>query len=56
MTTDPVCGMHVDEKTAAAKSQFRGEQYYFCSAQCKQQFDKNPEQYARAQAGGAGKH
>jgi uncharacterized protein len=42
---DPVCGMHVDKAKAEYRS-FRGDQtYYFCSAGCKQSFDKNPEKY-----------
>lgn len=35
MAKDVVCGMDVDEKTAAAKSEYRGTTYYFCSASCK---------------------
>ncbi|HEU5400665.1 MAG TPA: YHS domain-containing protein [Terriglobales bacterium] len=48
--TDPVCGMQVDEKNAAGKSEHNGQQFYFCSADCKKQFDKNPEQYTRKTA------
>lgn len=47
---DPVCGMQVSEQNAAAKSQYQGETYYFCSQDCKEQFDQNPQQYARGQA------
>jgi P-type Cu+ transporter len=42
---DPVCGMDVKPEQAAAKSQHRGEDVYFCSKQCKTQFDKEPERY-----------
>lgn len=49
MVTDPVCGMEIDPKTAAGKSEFEGQTYYFCSASCKQAFDKEPEKYARKQ-------
>jgi len=45
MATDPVCGMDVDEKTAAGKSDYNGKTYYFCSAGCKRSFDKEPEKY-----------
>ncbi len=45
MARDPVCGMDVDEKTAAGKSEYKGKTYYFCSLGCKKDFDKNPEQY-----------
>ena len=50
MQRDPVCGMDVDEKNAAGKSEHNGQQYYFCSTQCKQQFDQNPNQYTRKSA------
>ena len=50
MAQDPVCGMNVDEKNAAAKSEHNGQQFYFCSAQCKQRFDQSPDQYARKSA------
>ena len=46
------CGMsislpsgQVDEKTAAAKTEFKGETYYFCSSNCKVAFEKNPQQF-----------
>ena len=42
---DPVCGMTVDPKKAAAESQHDGQTYYFCSQACKQKFDKNPSQF-----------
>lgn len=45
MAKDPVCGMMVDEKKAAATSVYNGVTYYFCSKHCKMEFDKNPAQY-----------
>ena len=45
MTRDQVCGMDVDEKTAAAKSEYADDTYYFCSRQCKEKFDSDPESY-----------
>ena len=42
---DPVCGMEVDTATAAGSSEYQGTTYYFCSAGCKRQFEKNPESY-----------
>lgn len=42
---DPVCGMTVDPKKAAAKSEYQGKTYYFCAPGCKETFDKNPEKY-----------
>jgi Cu+-exporting ATPase len=45
MVKDPVCGMMIDEKTAAATSEHQGTTYYFCAPICKQKFDRNPQQY-----------
>jgi Cu(I)/Ag(I) efflux system membrane fusion protein len=45
---DPVCGMDVDEKRAAAagrKVEYKGRSYYFCSDGCRKQFDEKPEKY-----------
>jgi xanthine dehydrogenase accessory factor len=40
---DPICGMTVEVAGARYSSEYRGLTYYFCSAGCKQQFDKQPE-------------
>ena len=45
MATDPVCGMQIDERTAAGSSMFEGDNYYFCSAGCKKKFETNPSAY-----------
>jgi YHS domain-containing protein len=45
MERDVVCGMEVDPKTAAAKTEQSGRTYYFCSEQCKKQFDADPKKY-----------
>ena len=49
MEKDVVCGMTVDPKTAAGKSEYQGKTYYFCSKGCKASFDKNPAKYVNAQ-------
>ena len=49
MGKDPVCGMDVDPKTAAGKSEYQGQMYYFCSAGCKKAFDKEPYKYVKVQ-------
>ena len=46
MAEDPVCGMDVNEKQAAAQAQYKGQAFYFCSPGCKATFEKNPEKYA----------
>jgi YHS domain-containing protein len=55
MAKDPVCGMDVDERTAAATAVYQGTTYYFCAPGCKKAFEKEPEKYVQA-APGAGKH
>ena len=51
---DPVCNMEVDEQSAAGQSQYQGENYYFCSQDCKEKFDRKPEQYATHRGQSAG--
>ena len=50
--TDPVCGMTVDSATAEYRSFHNGTAYYFCSAGCKGNFDKDPAKFAGASAKG----
>jgi YHS domain-containing protein len=45
MKRDPVCKMDVDPNRAAATSSYKGDTYYFCSVQCKQRFDSDPESF-----------
>ncbi len=52
MAKDPVCGMNVDERTAPAKSEYKGQTYYFCAQGCKVAFDREPERYVQSQSGG----
>ena len=47
MATDPVCGMYVDEKTAPHRSAYKGQIFYFCASSCKEEFEKNPENYLK---------
>ena len=42
---DPVCSMEVAPKEAAGKSQFGEWLYLFCSARCKEDFDRDPVKY-----------
>lgn len=44
---DPVCGMDVTFETAQARSEYNGQTYYFCSIDCKETFDREPEKYVR---------
>src|ERR1043166_5362890 len=52
MTKDPVCGMQVDENKGLPQSNYQGKQYTFCGNDCKQKFDRNPQQYIGQQQGG----
>jgi len=45
MAKDPVCGMMVDEKRAAATAVHQGTTYYFCAQACKRAFEQTPEKY-----------
>ena len=42
---DPVCGMEVDTATARYTAELDGAVYYFCCANCRTRFLKNPAQY-----------
>ena len=42
---DPVCKMEVEIETAQYKSELGGETYYFCSAGCQKDFEKEPHKY-----------
>lgn len=45
MDRDPVCQMDVEESSAPARSEYRGETFYFCSEDCKKRFEADPERY-----------
>lgn len=45
--TDPVCGMKIDPKNAAASADYKGEKYYFCDNSCKVKFKKDPGKFTK---------
>lgn len=47
---DPVCRMRVDKNKAKYFSENKGEKYYFCSENCKNQFEANPKDYVKENA------
>jgi Cu+-exporting ATPase len=47
MATDPVCGMYVNEAESGLATERAGKKYYFCSANCKLQFER-PEREMKA--------
>ena len=56
MALDIVCKMQVDPATAAAQTEHKGKTYYFCAPGCKAAFEKDPEKYLSAAAGGEAQH
>jgi Cu+-exporting ATPase len=48
---DLVCGMDVEPATAAGRTEYKGQTYYFCASKCKGKFDLDPEQYLGKSAG-----
>ncbi len=49
MAKDLVCGMEVKEEEAAGFSLYKDKKYYFCSKNCKEKFDENPEEYLKSE-------
>ncbi|HEY6937909.1 MAG TPA: YHS domain-containing protein [Terriglobales bacterium] len=47
MRVDPVCGMEVEETRVPQnlRSEHLGHYFYFCSQECKDEFERNPQQY-----------
>ena len=54
MATDPVCKMSVEPNKAAAKADYAGQMYYFCSEACHKAFTADPQMYAGRAPGGGG--
>ena len=50
MTTDPVCGIKVDDKHPEFQTQFAGRKYFFCSDECRKEFEERPEEYVETAA------
>ncbi len=44
--TDPVCGMKVD-RSRALRAQAAGRTYFFCSEECRSEFQADPSEYMR---------
>lgn len=43
---DPVCGMEIEEEDAVATVEHKGRTYHFCSEDCKETFEEDPDDYA----------
>jgi Cu+-exporting ATPase len=44
---DPVCGMKVDRATAEHRFSYNGQDYFFCSARCRERFAAEPEKFLK---------
>lgn len=42
---DPVCGMSVNVREDSLHTNYKDEDYYFCSSHCQTKFEKTPEDY-----------
>ena len=42
---DPVCGMWIEPDAAAGSSTYESQDVYFCSNQCKREFESDPARY-----------
>jgi Cu+-exporting ATPase len=47
VTIDPVCGMKVKHETARHRFEYRGRQYLFCCARCRERFEADPENFLK---------
>ena len=45
MPVDPVCGMIIPEEHAVLCTDYKGKHYCFCSEDCRDQFEDDPESY-----------
>lgn len=44
---DPVCGKKLSERDPQRSSQLKGRALYFCSKNCKQEFDRNIDEWTQ---------
>jgi Cu+-exporting ATPase len=51
MAIDPVCGMTVDQATAAGRYDYEGTTFWFCSRHCLDKFRADPARYAKVSPG-----
>ena len=50
MAIDPVCGMKMDDKTTEFQSMFARKKYFFCSEDCRSEFEDRPDEYVEVAA------
>ncbi|HZJ48101.1 MAG TPA: YHS domain-containing protein [Acidimicrobiia bacterium] len=42
---DPVCGMVLEDSDAHTSIEYQGQTYYFCSKDCAETFEEDPDDY-----------
>ena len=47
MEKDPVCGMAVQPGKAAARADYEGKTWFFCSRHCQEKFTATPDKYVQ---------
>ena len=47
---DPVCGMRVARATAKHRFEYRGQEYLFCAARCRERFQADPDSFLKSTA------
>jgi Cu+-exporting ATPase len=47
---DPVCGMRVKRDGAKHRFEYRGQEYLFCCARCRERFQADPENFLKPKA------
>jgi P-type Cu+ transporter len=50
MTMDPVCGTRINERSTEFQTQFAGKKYFFCSEECRKEFEADPEEFLETAA------
>ena len=50
MTTDPVCGMKVDDNRGEFHTHFAGKKYFFRSDECRKEFEAEPDAHVETAA------
>ncbi len=51
MVKDPVCGMEFDSSQAEAQTIYKGQHYFFCSADCRRTFEQSPKEFLKGASG-----
>ena len=52
MQADPVCGQRVRERGNQQRAEYAGQRYFFCSSECLQRFDAQPDLFTAGPAEG----